>query len=327
MKTTTYRSMTANDREAYYQLERQRYMEQFGAIAISADETRAFSDIPGFELEADTRVAIQDNQFVGVIEVWALGDTPVHPRLEFYVVPDARGQGIEEKLLQWGLKRAEAVYERLPENARVLAIFKNAFRELDPVLERVGFKAEHQMMRMRIDFDTPPPEPQFPDGFRVVNMLEHPHLIDFVRVYSTAFQDLRGSTEDSLANRVARWQRDIEVHHEHFRPEYFLLLRDGDKDAGALLGWQSSRFDENVAWVSVLGILRDYRRRGLASNLLRHYFNLMYDIGRTGVGLSVDGSSLTGANKLYESVGMRPFEILKDYEFELRPGIELSNQG
>jgi len=322
-----YRHMTVDDKNSYFDLIKQAYLEEFGTVALNAEETRAFSEIPGFDLSEDSYVAIEDGVFQGYINVWALGDTPVRPWLDFYVAPDARGIGIEEKLLQWGLKRAEQVYQRLPDNARVVATVKNTVADFVPILEKFGFGSNRQSLRMRIDFDGKPPEANLSDGFHIISMAEHPHLIDFVRVYRTAFQDLRGFTDDSLENRLARWQRDLEVHREYFNPEYFLLLREGNTDAGVLMAWKSSRFDDNLGWVSVLGILPEYRRRGLASNLLYHFFNLMFRDGQKGVGLSVDGSSLTGANKLYEKVGMRPFVVINNYELELRSGIELSKQG
>ena len=322
-----YRHMTADDRNHYFELIKQAYLEEFGTVALNAEETRAFSNIPGFSLADDSYVAVKDGVFQGYINVWTPGNTPVRPWLDFYVAPGARGTGITEKLLQWGLKRAEHVYQRLPDNARVVATVKNTVADFVPILEKSGFESNRQSLRMRIDFDGKLPQANFSDGFHVVSMAEHRHLIDFVKVYRTAFQDLRGFTNDSLENRLARWQRDLEVHREYFNPEYFLLLREGNTDAGVLMAWKSSRFDDDLGWVSVLGILSGYRRRGLASNLLYHFFNLMYRDGQKGVGLSVDGSSLTGANRLYEKVGMRPFVVIHNYELELRSGIELSNQG
>ena len=322
-----YRNMSATDKSAFYDLVTQEYCEVFGSISINENETREFSNISGFSLAEDSYVAVHEGEFLGYCNVWALGDTPVRPSIFFYVAPHARAIGVEEILLQWGLKRAEHVYQRLPDNARVVVSVHNVIADFETILENIGFTTHRQILRMRIDFDAPPPKAKFPDGFHVVTMKEHPHLIDFVRVYRDSFRDLRGYVEDALENRLTRWQQDIEVHREFYRPENFLLLKEGENDAGVLMAWDASRFDEDIGWVSVLGILPQYRRLGLASNLLYHIFNNMYNNGREGVGLSVDGSSLTGANKLYEKVGMRPFVIINNYELELRSGIELSNQG
>jgi GNAT superfamily N-acetyltransferase len=59
-----------------------------------------------------------------------------------------------------------------------------------------------------------------------------------------------------------------------------------------------------VAWVSRLFTVREWRRRGLGEALLHDAFGKFWREGRRSVGLGVDAQSDTGANRLYERVGM-----------------------
>ena len=61
-----------------------------------------------------------------------------------------------------------------------------------------------------------------------------------------------------------------------------------------------------VGWVDVLGVRRDWRRRGLGEALLHLAFRELYDRGQRRVGLGVDAENTTGATHLYERVGMKP---------------------
>ncbi len=53
-----------------------------------------------------------------------------------------------------------------------------------------------------------------------------------------------------------------------------------------------------------LAVAREGRKQGLAMALLLHAFGEFYRRGRQTAGLSVDSQILTGANRLYERVGM-----------------------
>ena len=54
----------------------------------------------------------------------------------------------------------------------------------------------------------------------------------------------------------------------------------------------------------ILGVLPDFRQRGLAQALLRHTFAEYASRGLDTVGLGVDAENPTGAVRLYERAGM-----------------------
>ena len=72
-----------------------------------------------------------------------------------------------------------------------------------------------------------------------------------------------------------------------------------------------------------LGSYREIFRQECPRRLL---FSYQHDGTILSLGLNVDGSSLTGANKLYEKVGMRIAHRFTAFEKEIRPGREISRQ-
>ena len=70
----------------------------------------------------------------------------------------------------------------------------------------------------------------------------------------------------------------------------------------------------DLGWVRILGVRRSSRGRGLGRALLLNAFSEFRRHGMTRARLGVDAESLTGANKLYESVGMRVSDCFGVYE-------------
>ncbi|GAB2593389.1 GNAT family N-acetyltransferase [Kribbella endophytica] len=67
---------------------------------------------------------------------------------------------------------------------------------------------------------------------------------------------------------------------------------------------------DGCGFIARLAVLPEYRGRGLAKRLLRSSFAIDVEAGRTGTILFVDTNNPTPALGLYESVGMRPVEVV-----------------
>ncbi len=83
---------------------------------------------------------------------------------------------------------------------------------------------------------------------------------------------------------------------------------------------------EGQGWVTVVGVRRQWRKRGLGLALLRHAFAEYHRRGVRKVALSVDAESITGAPRLYGRAGMRVRESYVIYLKELRPGVDLGDR-
>jgi mycothiol synthase len=87
---------------------------------------------------------------------------------------------------------------------------------------------------------------------------------------------------------------------EAFRPEMWLLAECDGREAGMLVG----RGGDKEAWVASLGVLEEFRGRGIGGALLQHVFHVFKEHGYSQVALNVDSGNPTGATRLYEAQGM-----------------------
>jgi mycothiol synthase len=165
------------------------------------------------------------------------------------------------------------------------------------LFERAGYRRVRHSFRMRVDLDGDRAEPEWPDGVSVRTMREGEER----RVY-----------EAQMASFADTWMfapdpYDVWLHWMVEEPSFdrslwFVAERDGQV-AGIIL----SRAPENepgLGWVRILGVVPEYRRRGLGQALLQHTFAEFARRGFTAVGLGVDGENPTGAVSVYERAGM-----------------------
>lgn len=328
----TSRMVTMDDFAGYYALLAAASIEDFGGFNMTEDEVRADWTGPGFDLSTASRgVFTADGQMIGYANVWDVNQLPVRPRTWIYVVPEHQGRGIEEHLLAWAEARAGLVLDRVPADAKVtlMTFVKSTRTHFKRVVEAAGMTTQHSTLDMEIEFDAPPPTPQFPAGIRMMTYAEHPVLEDFIAAQRIAFRDHRGFVEEPLENVVARWRTIIDAAHD-FVPELWGMAMSGEgadaKPAAVLFGWRASEEDENKAWIDIVGVLPEFRKQGLGLAILHWVFGELYKRGIYKAALGVDGSSLTGATRLYERAGMHVGAEFHVYEKVLRDGVELSVQ-
>ncbi|MDQ7024938.1 MAG: GNAT family N-acetyltransferase [Anaerolineae bacterium] len=324
----TYRPINLDtDFDTYYAMYRTEYLEKYGSFNMSENEVRNEFNSPEFDINQDTQVAFTDDgRIAGYAAIFADYELPVRPRLFAYVMPEHRGQGIGTKLTKWGIKRAKAVFECVPNDARVVLQSWALLDDEMQLLENMGYIHIRQSLYMKIEFDTAPAEVKFPETMNLVTFAEHPHLEDFARIQQASFHDHRGFVAQPLEKVVEVWQSHIDAAQE-FIPEWVLMLKDSTKDVSMVFAWSFSEEEADRAYIEFIGVMPDYRRRGLGMKLLQHIFSEIYKRGIHKAALSVDGASLTGAVQLYEKAGMYIAHTYKAYELELRSGVEYTNQG
>jgi GNAT superfamily N-acetyltransferase len=157
------------------------------------------------------------------------------------------------------------------------------------------YREVRRFWQMRIELNAPPLQPQWPDGITVTSFAES-DAEAFHSAYEDAFADHWGHTRRPFEEWLAR-----HVQAADFAPDLWAVVRDGDR---IVAGSELQRERNGVAWVSRLFTVREWRRRGLGEALLRDAFGKFWAEGRTTVGLGVDATSDTGANRLYERAGM-----------------------
>jgi mycothiol synthase len=210
--------------------------------------------------------------------------------LDCYVDPGWKGRGLGRWLLERGQERGR---ERGLTSAQAWCLAQDT--AATALFESLGFGEVRRYYRMLIELDGPPPEPEWPESFRV-DTFELDDARDFHAVLNEAFEE----EWNWVPKPFDRWY-EHRVQGPDFDPTLWWIVRDGDEMAAVLRG-EPQRFD--AGWVGAIGVRRKWRKRGLGLALLHHAFREFYRRGQQKVALGVDAQNPTGATRLYERAGM-----------------------
>ena len=99
---------------------------------------------------------------------------------------------------------------------------------------------------------------------------------------------------------------------------------DGDQVAGQVRGFinadENDRFGQKRGWVENISVRRPWRKRGLARALINETIAALRERGMTEAALGVDTENVSGALRLYESVGFRPVSKATTYRKPMLAG-------
>jgi mycothiol synthase len=322
------RPVTIDDVEDVVALLNACAVAEIGAPEYSIEDVSSNWQRPGFNLETSARVAVTpDGKMVGFADVGDTAPIPVRAFVWARAHPDYLNQGIEDQLMDWAEERAKQVIHRAPEGARVV-IHSESINIYEPglrMLKNRGMTYVRSFYDMKIELENEPPQLHWPQGItvRVANYEQEKREILLAR--QEAFRDHWGFVEQPFEESLKQWQHFVE-NDVNFDPTLWFLAMDGDQIAGFSLCWPKTDHDPDMSWVGILGVLRPWRRKGLALALLQHSFGEFWRRGSHKVGLGVDASNLTGAMRLYTKAGMSPFRQFDLYEKELRPGVDWMRQ-
>jgi mycothiol synthase len=306
------------------------WLADLGTVGTNRDELLIEWGMPQLDLQTDTQVILTSGgQLVGYLVVW---DAEPHVRIYLFgrVHPDYRGQGIGNHLVEWGEARALRSVGKAPERARI-SLHTSANHGDDPqreLFELRGFRLVRHFFRMLIEMEpeTAPVAPIWPDGVQVRPFVRGQDERAAYHIIQDAFKDHWGFVQGETFEEWMHW---IDGDKSFDPSVCYLAIADGaqgEEAVAVLMSRSEWEEDPSIAWVDELGVLRPWRRKGIALALLQHAFDQYHKRGKYKVGLGVDGQSLTGATRLYERAGMRVMRQFDAYEKVLRPGEDLSTQ-
>jgi mycothiol synthase len=267
-------------------------------LAFNAEELRLWLTSPRLVLERDVRLRFDGDALVGYVDVDPIGENPTRWWSDVRVHPDAELAEVVPELLAWAEERS---------GEGVLRTWApSGLESLRREFVRHGLRRIRASYRMEIDLDNPAPA-VWPEGIAVRTLAEGQERIAY-ELHEETFVD----SWDHVSEPYEEWLHYL-VEAESFDPSLWFLAWHGEDPAGIAI----CRVRDDVGWVGVLGVRRSWRQQGLGRALLQHAFHEFRRRGLTRAGLGVDGESLTGAHRLYESAGMHVTRQLDFFEKEL----------
>ncbi len=325
--TFTERPLTLDDAQAYTDTKAAISQKMGTNRRYEVETIQSEWQEPGMDISKSSYgIFSVDGQLLAYIVLWDNFDTPVHSWLDFGVHPDYLDHNLATKLLQWADGKKDNIIERCPPDTRVSfnANTMDGYKADEQALKDAGYSKIRISYEMRIDLDKQPSPPTLPDGI-IIHNYRHEELETFVTVFRDSFSDHFGYVEEPFEKDVEEFRHWFNTD-SHFDPAFVFLAVDETTGevAGYLLGFKEAHGDPTVSHIELVGVSRQYRRRGIAQALLYTAFKAFWDAGQKSVTLGVDGDSLTNAVALYERVGMYILHQYVRYEKVLRDGKELA---
>lgn len=283
---------------------------------------------PRFDMPHSTRLVFApDGSLAGYVEVVDINNPPVHPWIWACVHPAHFGRGVDAWLLAWAETRAWQALERVPNGLRFAPrtglVTQDSGRRA--LLEAIGWRYNRSYYRMETTFDAPPVAPPAPEGITIRPYRPETELEEVVRTMLDSFRDHFGFVERPLEEELTNFRHHF-LGDSKYDPSLWLVAMHGEQMAGICICRPEDYENPEIGFVNELGVRREFRKRGIATALLKAAFAEFHRRGRKGAALGVDADSLTGALKIYTDAGMRPARQFDNYEKELRPGQEIATQ-
>jgi mycothiol synthase len=238
-------------------------------------------------LEQDSWAYEEDGKLVGVSWLDYIDD------LGFFigiVAQGAKRRGLGSRIVETGEARAR---ERGAARAQTFALEQDT--SAAALFEARGFSPVRRFYEMAIELEAAPVVPALPEGF-ALETFRMEDARPYYEALDAAFQD----HWEHHSIGFDRWWEEKQRAHD-FDPTLWFLVRDGDEVAAVI---RNDPDRNGGGFVAALGVVRQWRGKGLGRALLLRTFGEFYSRGAPRVTLGVDAQNSTGATRLYESVGM-----------------------
>lgn len=301
--------------------------DRLPVVTAEGEVADIFHD-PHLDAALDTRLVADGGEVVGW--GWVMHH-PAGERLERAMLlgtidPAHRRRGIGSALLEWQIDRAAALLGRHPPDLpRVMWTFVfDTQHDATALFERHSFRPVRWNESLLRPLDELPHEAG-PDG------------IAFVPWDRARDEEVRIVKNDAFADHwrspptdAASWHAWLEEHATRLDLSLLALAE------GRVVGYSLNEHypdDEALTgrregWIGNLGVLRGFRKRGIASALIGRSMRLFADAGFTHAAIGVDTENPTGAARLYRDLGFVPVHrsVIHELTFDQLGGRSDSRQ-
>ncbi len=281
--------------------------------AITLEEFLQTEQAPGFDFGARF-IAELDGRPVGLVQasVEREGEDEMGV-IRFGVVPEFRGQGVEQLLVETGLRELQTSGTK---TARVWV--EGHRKDQMELLERLGFRVIRVYSTMVMDL-TDVSHNIGENSQVLIRPLDKSSEQDIElvnRLYNECFGEHFGYRPDTLEETRHQILDSTFVGRKEF---FFAML---DSESVGYLGFgidEKYNQEKNVKAGEILtiGVLPGYRRRGIGTRLVIHCLETLRTRGMTRAEVGVDDDNPTEAVGLYERVGFTVATKDSIYEREL----------
>jgi mycothiol synthase len=252
---------------------------------------------PGFDREKDAFVArAADGTLAGY--AWVHG--PLGPQRyvtsRFVTRPGSSTDEVGGVLLDRIEARALELSRRAERQTSLATMASSTNLEKRALLERRGYELIRVYYQMERELAGTIPTPQWPPGLTLAP-IRRPD--DEREVFET-LQDAFSEHFRFFPEKQDEWVKRT-LDRSDFVPDISYVVRHEGMPVAAVINYLSAEY----GWVSDLGVVRAWRRRGLASALLLQSFRNFQERGMRLAGLGVDSENDTRAVSVYERVGLR----------------------
>lgn len=256
-----------------------------------------------FHLDTDAwLVADSAGRVVGYADFFEA--TPPDPyEVTSWVHPAVIDSGLGDVLLQRLDERARQALARAPQGVAITMDHGWVYEQstaLRQRIERFGYRHIRTWLRLLIEMSQPPGESRIPGGIVIRSF--RPGADD--RALHEAWEEAMADEWGHTTLTYEKWRYYLLDYAGEEDLPYWFLASDNNEIAGLILGRWRRPGTEDEGHIRYLGVRPAWRRRGIGLALLLHSFGEFYRRGRFKVGLGVDGTSLTGAERLYLKAGM-----------------------
>ncbi len=307
----TRRFVHGRDEEDWVHVWNAAYKEYDDLRQITVDEFKVAEKAPEFDPKGRFIVEL-DDQPVGIIHahVDRLRKEKKSFIRSFGIIPEFRGRGIEEELVEIALNELKSRGMEV-----VQAWARDTRKDRIRLWEKLGFKLVRKFSLMKRDLDVSPS-----------GIGENKEV---------TLKPLRRDSDEDV--KMLNWLGN-ECFKEHFNyrhgtveeTKYFLRKDPFFKDQdwffatleGKHIGYIGIGIDEKfnaernmkTGWVLDIGVLKTYRRKNIGTRLMLQGMETLKVKGMTTAMLGVDDWNVTKAMKLYEKVGFKVTK--KDLTYE-----------
>ncbi len=294
------RSANRDDAQAIAKINSQYELAETGTTESTVNDVFELWDSERMVLTTNTRViTIQSGELVGYTGV-AATDRGIMLDVHTTVHPSYQNQPmILAYLHQFAEERARSLCAENPTLSCQLYTwsFTPTTRQ---ALEQNGYIVESSDYRMEISFtdDAPPPVPQPLQGITIRPFVAGKEEQAVYNVIAEAFPDIDGKPYRPFEE----WYERVFEKSTSFEPSMLYVALVDNQIVGTTLCRIYPEDQDGYIWQ--VAVLRAWRGRGIARQLLLTAFGEYYRRGIRRVQLSVNSESQTGSHQLYAKVGM-----------------------